>query len=117
MVGRKKALKQHRRARRKEWSKTRCFVYGLFDGEECFYVGQTRLLLDERLRWHLKDVQKRLETGRTLSPAQRKIASMGSSPRIEMVDEFGVWDISEAVWIDRYLTKGHPLLNVLSRVA
>jgi hypothetical protein len=116
MIGRKKSLKKHRSARKK-WSKTRCFVYGLYDGEECFYIGQTRMLLSERLRWHLKDVGKRKALGQRLSPVQARMANMAEPPRIQMVDESGIWDVSEAVWIDRFTTQGHKLLNVLARVA
>jgi hypothetical protein len=109
-AGRKRKLRRHaqiRRKKRKNW----CQVYVLRekDGETPFYVGQTRSLAEERLRWHVIE----------LSPVQRHIQAMrhaGNTPIIQIIDHEGQWDISEAVWIDRLIRDGAKLLNILSRV-
>jgi hypothetical protein len=46
----------------------------------------------------------------------RNVMAMGRTPIIEVIDPDGVWDTSEAVWIDRLIAAGHPLTNVLSLV-
>ncbi len=117
-VSRRKSLKKHRRFRRAK-SKNWCAVYTLreFEDGPPRYVGQTRQSPDERLRWHMKEVARRVSAGEGLSPVQLWIASrLPAVPIMEVIDAEGIWDISEAVWIDRYSAKGHELLNVLSRV-
>ena len=60
-----------------------------------------------------------MRAGRRLSMAQqwlRNVMAMGRTPIIEVIDPDGVWDTSEAVWIDRLIAAGHPLTNVLSLV-
>lgn len=116
-MSRRQELKEHRSIRRKQ-RKAWCFVYILRDPKNgsVRYVGQTRLCLTERLRWHYKAVIK--PKGR-LSPVQVWIAALlvdSSGPLIELIDGNGQWDISEAVWIDRYRRDGAHLLNVLSVV-
>jgi hypothetical protein len=57
---------------------------------------------------------------RRMSPYQIWLADQlekNRPPTIEMIDEKGIWDISEAVWIDRLRHQGHQLLNVASVVA
>lgn len=71
----------------------------------------------ERLRWHFKAIHKRKIAGQRLSPAQQwlyEIEAIGIVPHIEVIDKRGIWDISEAVWIDRLRARGEPLLNVNS---
>ena len=108
---------------RKRKPKTWCRVYVLKDPRsgKIRYVGQTRMLLDERLRYHLKAPRKRIARGRQrLSPVELWIAELigqDLSPQIAAIDHDGIWDISEAVWIDRISRDGGDLLNVMSRVA
>lgn len=102
-------------------SKTGCFVYTLSETRDGLprYVGQTRTSLDARLRNHLKEAVDRTSQGRSLSPVQRWIIALldaGSLPVIRMLEDAGTWDISEAVWIDRYSRQGLDLLNVNARV-
>jgi hypothetical protein len=104
---------------KKRPTKTWCRVYVLreAEGKPIRYVGQTRLELQDRLRWHFKGIQEHRVNGWGLSKAQKWIASLPAPPVIELIDAKGIWDISEAVWIDRLRTRGEPLLNVLSVVA
>lgn len=116
-TSRKKALKAHRRLRRKVWTKKSCLVYVLREapGMPIRYVGQTRVLETERLRWHIKAVRR----GKRTSPAMRWIAALldqGITPTIEIIDRNGIWDVSEAVWIDRLRRGDADLLNVMSVV-
>jgi hypothetical protein len=117
-ISRGRLLKQHRSLRRKK-PKTWCIVYILREapGMPARYVGQTRLDPAERLRWHLKDVRKRQEGSLRLSPVKAWIADLSAPPIVEVLDANGIWDVSEAVWIDRLRTRGEPLLNVQSVVA
>lgn len=119
MSSRKSDLRRHRAARRK-WGRQQCIVYLLKDSDGIpRYVGQTRSLLSERLRNHLKVIATAIASGRRLSPAQQWINAMweaGTLPTIEPLDEAGQWDITEAVWIDRLRQRGAPLLNVASVV-
>jgi hypothetical protein len=116
----RKLQREGRRLRRTH-SKSWCFVYGLKsapDGQ-FYYVGQTRCAPEMRLRWHLKMLAKNVAIGKRLTPAQawiRDVLAVGLHPIIEVIDREGVWDVSEAVWIDRLAQAGHPLKNVLSRV-
>lgn len=113
-------MKANNRALRR-MSKTGCFVYVLtdaLDGSPA-YVGQTRTALDIRLRNHLKEAIAGEREGRKLSPVHGWIIgliSTGKMPVIRMIDDCGTWDISEAVWIDRYTRQGIQLLNINARV-
>jgi hypothetical protein len=54
-----------------------------------------------------------------LSPVETWVANIignGGMPIIEVIDKQGMWDISEAVWIDRLRMQGCKLLNVSSLV-
>lgn len=113
---RRSILKAHRRLRRKSWSKNSCLVYVLREAihKPPRYVGQTRAHESVRLHYHIKTAQTRPR-----SPVERWIASLlanGAAPIIEVIDRQGIWDISEAVWIDRLRSAGADLLNVLSVV-
>jgi hypothetical protein len=120
------SLRDHDRVKRpaakkakKKSSTTWCRVYALreAEGKPIRYIGQTRLGLHERLRWHFKGIKERQENGLALSKAQKWIARLPTPPVIELIDGKEIWDISEAVWIDRLRTRGEPLLNVKSVVA
>lgn len=112
------ARRADRRHRRKQ-SKTWCRVYVLreFAGGPARYVGQTRQSPEMRLWWHLKDLRKCKAEGRQLTAAKRRLDGLSAPPIIEVLDEHGIWDISEAVWIDRLRRDGAPLLNVASVIA
>jgi hypothetical protein len=116
-MGRKRDLKLHRSVRRKQ-PKTWCLVYALREavGGPIRYVGQTRNEPQERLRWHYKELARHKAAGRRLSPVKSWLDGLPSRPLIEVIDEAGTWDISEAVWIDRLRHRGEPLLNVASVV-
>jgi len=116
-ISRRKLKQRHRRERRKH-PKNWCLVYVLREasGLPARYVGQTRLHPSERLRWHLKGLRDRQAAGQKLTRLMEWMASLPVAPIIEVIDENGIWDISEAVWIDRLRAAGEPLFNVLSVV-
>lgn len=114
-VSKRKQRRMHRALKRRK-PKAWCLVYCLKHDGKIFYVGQTRQLPEQRLRWHFKEIWKRKAIGKNLSPAQRWLDSLGFKPEISVLDREGIWDISEAVWIDRCRRDGHPLLNVISVV-
>ena len=106
MESKSKLRKAHKRLRRKSDRKF-CYVYGLTDYTgKIFYVGQTRMLLEDRLAWHFKDAR---------NPKTRVHKYMNSTMGVEifMIDSNATWDVSEIIWIDRYRQRGHELLNVL----
>lgn len=112
-LSRSKQKRQHRKLRRNS-PKSWCLVYALKHEGKIHYVGQTRSLPTVRLASHFKEIQKRQMQGRHLSPVMRWIEGLGHEPVIEVLDRNGIWDISEAVWIDRCRRRGEPLKNVLS---
>ena len=119
-VSRNMTKRRHRSFRRKQ-PKTWCAVYTLRDPRDSkiFYVGQTRLHISERLRWHFKAVNKAINAGRRLSPVQKRLKELTAAnlkPAAELLELYGRWDITEAVWIDRLRQRGETLLNVLSLV-
>jgi hypothetical protein len=116
-MSRKKSLKAHRKSRRQK-PKNWCFVYGIKETEGSLYryIGQTRLLPSERLRWHYKEIVRYRQVGRQLTRFKKWLDRLPHPPIIEVIDENGVWDTSEAVWIERYLVAGHPLFNLQSVV-
>jgi hypothetical protein len=117
---RKQIRREHRREKRGK-PPTWCKVYAIQHGRTgpVVYVGQTRLAIEERLRWHYRQVRQGKAMGKRLSPFHRWLDSAsekGLEVHISCVDRNGVWDVSEAVWIDRMIAAGHPLLNVRSVV-
>lgn len=110
--------KKSRRLKRTH-SKTWCFVYVLREasGQPVRYVGQTRQTPEMRLWWHLKDLRRCKNQGLRLTPIKCWLDGLGVPPVIEVIDHEGIWNISEAVWIDRYRRQGEPLLNIASVVA
>jgi hypothetical protein len=102
-----KGDKRAHRKLRKGQGKQFCFVYGLAgqDGR-IRYIGQTRLTLGARLKWHFKSAIN----GK--SPVCKWInRTMGVE--IILIDGNATWDVSEILWIDRYRREGHDLVNVL----
>lgn len=106
--------RRYRRKQAKNW----CQIYVLreYAGGPIRYVGQTRQSAEMRLWWHFKDLKRCKETGRKLTPVKRWIDGLTSPPVIDVIEPQGIWDISEAVWIDRLLQRGEPLLNMASLV-
>jgi hypothetical protein len=125
MVARTRGSNRWRKSQQRRLERTKprnwCLVYGLKSeaGGQFYYVGQTRSQPETRLKQHIKQIEKDTRAGLRLSMAQqwlRNVLIVGRSPIIEVIDHDGVWDTSEAVWIDRLIAAGHPLTNVLSRV-
>ena len=110
----RRADRQFRRKQAKNWC--RIYILREFAGGPIRYVGQTRQSAEMRLWWHLKDLRQCKERGARLTKTKAWLDSLTSPPIIEVVDENGIWDISEAVWIDRLLRQDEPLLNVASVV-
>lgn len=110
----RRADRRFRRQKSKNW----CRVYVLREivGGPIRYVGQTRQSPEMRLWWHLKDVRRCKERGWGLTAVKKWIDQLPTSPVIEVIVENGIWDISEAVWIDRLSHRGEPLLNKASVV-
>lgn len=115
-LSKSKQKREHRRLRRSS-PKSWCLVYALKHEGQIHYVGQTRLLPQQRLKWHFKEIWKRQMHGWHMSPVMRWLESLGCEPQIEVLDRNGIWDISEAVWIDRCRRDGEPLKNVASVIA
>jgi hypothetical protein len=116
-LGRKRMIAKHKRFRRKQ-AKNWCQVYVLKETRNGppKYVGQTRQMPAERLRYHVREMQRAL-IDCNLTPVQAWLARLlPALPIIEVIDANGIWDISEAVWIDRLTTAGNQLYNVASRV-
>ena len=104
----KRLSRKSRKFRRKRgYDKKLCYVYGLVDGYgKIGYVGQTRLDLESRLKWHFKSaVNGKTRLHRWIRQ------SMGIE--IFMIDANATWDVSEVLWIERYRREGHNLMNVL----
>jgi hypothetical protein len=84
-----------------------CYVYGLRDGfGKIRYVGQTRLDLESRLRWHFR-------AARTNKTPLHKWINGSFGIEIFMIDSNATWDVSEILWIAHYRSEGHDLVNVL----
>lgn len=114
--------KKRDRAKLRRLPKTGCLVYALLDPEtgDIRYVGQTRTPLLARLANHKREAHRRESASQTLSPCLRWVKSIldrGAEPNIKMLDPKGVWDASEAAWIERLTAQGENLLNVQRRIA
>jgi|688.fasta_scaffold741823_2 hypothetical protein len=106
----KRWLKARRRARRiangTHRTKSWCRVYGLFDADGvCYYVGQTRLELKDRMRWHRKSKT------RPVSLWLQAEHEAGRRVFIELIEEPATWDVTEIIWIERMRQLEQPLLN------
>lgn len=104
-------LKRHRSTRRC------CIVYGLYDSSNRLrYIGQTRLILPDRLKWLFKNIRKKLAMGRRMTPVEDwalTCEANGESILISPIDSNATWDISEIIHIDRARQRGENLLNIL----
>lgn len=121
MASTKELKRQARRARRLN-SQSWCLVYGLSEapGMPIKYIGQTRSDPELRRRWHMKLAMQRVHRGERMSAVEGWVHSLieaGKEPHIEVLDRNGVWDLSEAAWIERSIAGGARLLNVASVVA
>lgn len=109
--GSNKDLQRRNRRHRKALTKTGCTVYGLrakSDGVT-MYVGQTRCLLEKRLRFHVR----KLSGGKTnLYKWWRWRIQEGDAVEIFALDEQAIWDVSEIIWIERLRAHGNPLTNM-----
>lgn len=109
--GSNKDLKRRERRLRKRLTKNGCVVYGLrakSDGVT-MYVGQTRCLLAKRYRYHLL----KLSAGKTnLYRWWRWRLEDGDTVEIFSLDDNGVWDVGEVLWIERLRAAGCPLTNM-----
>lgn len=101
--------KQHMR-NKKGKSKKWCYVYILqeISSGKIRYVGQTQINPRRRLRFHFMSKNK------SNSPLSCWLRECTDIITIKVIDMNGKWDISEAIWIDRFLAEGHQLLNVNS---
>lgn len=101
----KKSVRRRQKRLLRHSGKSRCFIYAL-KGEAgtIRYVGQTRQTLQCRLAFHMKSASP------TGSPIQRWLVD--NKPEIVMLDEAGVWDVDEVLWIERLRLAGELLLNV-----
>jgi hypothetical protein len=86
-----KNFKQIRKRRRRNYYKLRgnqgFFLYGLLDsGPEIRYVGQTTTSLQERLKIHLTDLQRKFDSRSALL---RQVLADGDRPRIQLLAELG----------------------------
>lgn len=111
--------KEHRKWRsfKRKQSKGFCLVYGLYDDKDKLrYIGQTRLLLTDRLSCFWKSVNRKIAEGRRLTPVERwlqECRERHSIVEIRVIDDNGTWDVSEIIEIERARAAGADLLNVL----
>lgn len=104
-------LRRKRRARRRAAGtlkpKSWCRVYAVHNHEgRTVYIGQTRLEIAGRMRWHRKAKDTRLARW------MRDEKSAGREYRVVVLEENGTWDVSEIIWIERARVSGEPLLNM-----
>lgn len=91
------------KSKRKSW----CSVYVLKDEAGTpRYVGQTRCKLSTRMQFHLRQCHA------SNSPVHKWMREGATKIFIEELDSDAVWDVTEAVWIDRMRRDGHDLFNV-----
>ena len=104
------------RQRRRALPKSFCQIYGLCGSDgKVRYIGQTRLLLTERLRWYYKQIERKIARHQRFSPVESWIDNLkffGIEPQILLIDGNATWDISEILYIERFKNAGHELLNV-----
>jgi hypothetical protein len=106
--------KKHKQYMRRK-PKKHCFVYALTLNNKIMYIGQTRLRLKDRLKWHYKAVDNAIHQKRKLSSVQKWInqCSMFCLPvEIIMIDENAIWNVTEIIQIERHRVSGHDLLNM-----
>lgn len=105
--------KAARKAKKALWNS--CRVYSLGDPRDnsIHYVGQTRHFdVKDRLVTHLRKLETERKYKTKFNPCQVWIITLleaGVTPEIHLIDDRGVWDVIEAVWIERYRVAGHPL--------
>lgn len=100
----------------------KCRVYKLVDPftMKPRYVGQTKCNGKARLRWHIKPLNNLINRGVRLSPVQQwllDLKKVGKRPILIIIDHNAIWDITEAVHIDRLRREGYELLNRCSVVS
>lgn len=96
--------------------KSLCTVYGLYDySGDIKYIGQTRQSLKDRLKWVYKSINRKRARNIKLSPVENWVDEclfQGIPITISSIDENSTWDVSEVIYIERYTSNGHKLLNV-----
>lgn len=86
--------------------KTWCRVYAIRSQEgRTVYIGQTRLDIEGRLRWHRKTKDSRI------CQWMKAEKAAGRSFNVVVLEENGTWDVSEIIWIERARAASEPLLN------
>ena len=105
-------MKRHKK------DKKLCTVYGLFDPDtdELRYIGQTRLSLNRRLKYHRLDAERQAKFRDRMTPVCGWIYDLsieGKKPKIHPLSENATWDISEILLIADAKSKGVKLLNIL----
>lgn len=108
-------IKKAWRKKRRTMPKSFCQIYGLCDADgKVRYIGQTRLLLPERLKWYYKQIDRKIGRHQRLSPVESWIDNLRLfeiQPTIVLIDNNATWDISEILYIERFRNSGHDLLN------
>jgi hypothetical protein len=116
MISNTLSRKAWRRKKRK-LDKKFCLVYALQDSQgNIRYIGQTRLLLRDRLKWFYKAIGRKKRANQRMSPVEKWIDHLlmyEIYPQMILLDGNATWDVSEILWIERYRVKGAQLLNVL----
>lgn len=113
MKSKTKQRKLRKRLARKRSTSNCCIVYGLYDSEDRLrYIGQTRLILEDRLKWLFKTIRKKVALDQSMSPVEAWAAE-GRLIFIKPIDENATWDVSEIIHIDRARQRGENLLNIL----
>ena len=106
----KSAARRRKKARRRKngtgRGKTWCRVYAIRDHVgRTVYIGQTRLKIEGRMRWHRKNKDTRIcQWMRAENEAGRPFS-------VVVLDENATWDVSEIILIERARAAGEPLLN------
>jgi hypothetical protein len=113
-----------KRAKKRKWRRVLrrsharfCIIYGLYDlCGNLRYIGQTRQMPEERLKWFHKQIDRAYARGKSLSPVLSWIDDCryrNDPVEIKIIDANATWDVSEIIYIDRARGEGIELLNVL----
>jgi hypothetical protein len=98
--------KKRKRFKARKPDKKLCSVYGLVDETGVRYIGQTKIELARRFKFHMKDA--------VAKPDRNLSAWLLEAPRkIILLDGNATWDVSEIIAIDRARQSGARLFNQL----
>lgn len=87
-------------------------VYGLFEGNQCRYVGQTRTKVAKRMAFHWKRAHENEQT--RVANWLRSCVRRGISVQIKVLLSDAIWHIDEIKMIKQMHDQGHSLLNMTS---